>query len=53
MGGWHRTSIKLAVSAQERWRRLNGHEPLGALIEGVQFKDGINQETARVDDVAA
>ena len=45
--------FKLAMSAQERWRRLNGHEQLGALIEGVQFKDGINQETARGDGVAA
>ncbi|MEM8713981.1 MAG: IS256 family transposase [Planctomycetota bacterium] len=45
--------FKLAMSAQERWRRLNGHEQLGALIEGAQFKDGISQETAKGDDAAA
>lgn len=44
--------FKLALSAQKRWRRLNGHEQLGHLIEGVQFKDGINPE-AKGDDVAA
>ena len=44
--------FKLALSAEKRWRRLNGHEQLGHLIEGVQFKDGINQE-AKGDDVAA
>lgn len=44
---------KLAMSAQDRWRRLNGHHHLGALIEGVQFKDGIKQDQAKEDDAAA
>ena len=44
--------FKLALSAEKRWRRLNGHHQLGALIEGVQFKDGIKQQ-AEGDDVAA
>jgi len=44
--------FKLALSAEKRWRRLNGHEQLGHLIGGVQFKDGINPE-AKGDDVAA
>ena len=35
--------FKLMMCAQARWRRLNGHEKLGALIEGVQFKDGLIQ----------
>ena len=44
--------FKLAMSAQDRWRRLNGSEHLGALIEGVQFKDGIKSDQAKNDDAA-
>jgi putative transposase len=44
--------FKLALSAEKRWRRLNGHEQLGHLIEGVQFEDGINSE-AKGEDAAA
>ena len=44
---------KLAMSAQARWRKLNGHEQLGALVEGAQFKDGIKSEQAKEDDAAA
>ncbi|QDU66542.1 IS256 family transposase [Engelhardtia mirabilis] len=32
---------KLAKSAEKTWRKLNGHEHLGDVIRGVQFKDGI------------
>ena len=45
--------FKLAMSAQGRWRRLNGHEQLGALIEGVQFRDGIKLKEAKGDNAAA
>ena len=45
--------FKLAMSAQKRWRRLNGYEHLGALISGVLFKDGIKPKQAEGDDVAA
>lgn len=45
--------FKLAMSAQARWRKLNGHEQLGALIQGVQFKDGINTDEPKGDEVAA
>lgn len=31
---------KLGQSAQKRWRRLRGFKQLGAVIRGVQFKDG-------------
>ena len=31
---------KLGQSAQKRWRRLRGFRQLGAVIRGVQFKDG-------------
>ena len=44
---------KLAISAERRWRRLNGHEQLGALLKGVQFKDGIMPIKAKGDDAAA
>ncbi|MGB0330343.1 MAG: hypothetical protein ACPGPE_00840 [Planctomycetota bacterium] len=47
------TVLKLAMSAPERWRRHNGHEQLGALIEGLRFEDGVSQENAKADDVAA
>ncbi len=57
-GGGSRSAVlamvfKLALCAQAKWRRLNGHEQLGALIKGVQFKDGITLEQAEGDDVAA
>ncbi len=57
-GGGSRAAVlamvfKLALCAQAKWRRLNGHEPLGALIKGVQFKDGLTLTQAEGDDVAA
>lgn len=33
--------LQLVLSAQEKWRRLNGPKRLAQVIEGVQFKDGI------------
>ena len=33
--------FKLAQAAERKWRKLNGHELLGDVIRGVQFKDGI------------
>lgn len=32
--------FKLAQAAERKWRKLNGHELLGDIIRGVQFKDG-------------
>ncbi len=32
--------FKLCQSAQKKWRRLNGHQHLADIIEGVKFKDG-------------
>lgn len=40
--------FKLCLSAQGRWRRLNGSAYLAEVIEGVKFSDGV-----RVDKVAA
>lgn len=39
--------FKLVQSAQKRWSRIRGFKPLGDVIEGVQFKDGIRVD--RVD----
>jgi transposase-like protein len=37
---------KLAVSAQKRWRALNGATLLADVIQGVTFEDGIRKEAA-------
>lgn len=34
-------AYKLLATAQERWRRFNGHELVADVLDGVQFKDGI------------
>jgi len=40
------TVFQLALSAQKRWRKLNGHALLAEVILGVQFKDGIKSIAA-------
>jgi len=37
---------KLAVSAQKRWRALNGATLLADVVQGVTFEDGIRKEAA-------
>lgn len=32
--------FKLALEAEKKWRRLNGHELIAKVIEGVKFTDG-------------
>jgi transposase-like protein len=34
-------AYKLLESAQERWRRFNGHELVADVLNGMKFKDGI------------
>jgi putative transposase len=34
-------AYKLLESAQERWRRVNGHELVADVLDGAKFKDGI------------
>lgn len=36
--------FRLCLSAQQRWRRLDGQERLAEVIEGVSFVDGLPQE---------
>ena len=38
--------FKLAMEAQRRWRKLNGHALIAKVIEGVEFKDGEAKEEA-------
>ena len=33
-------AYKLLDAAQVRWRRFNGHELVGDVLDGVKFKDG-------------
>lgn len=37
-------AYKLLASAQERWRRFNGHELVVDVLDGVKFKDGLRAE---------
>jgi hypothetical protein len=34
-------AYKLLATAQERWRRFNGHHLVADVLDGVEFKDGI------------
>lgn len=38
--------FQLCRSAQRNWRKLDGHELLGKVIEGVKFVDGVMEEAA-------
>lgn len=38
--------FQLALSAEKRWRKLNGHQLLAEVINGVRFKDGIRSYAA-------
>jgi transposase-like protein len=52
-------AYKLLESAQERWRRFNGHELVTDVLDGVKFKDGIkvtddeNHDDAMTDERVA
>jgi putative transposase len=52
-------AYKLLESAQERWRRFNGHELVADILDGVKFKDGIkvtddeNQDNQTTDERVA
>jgi hypothetical protein len=38
--------FKLAMEAEKRWRRLNGHQLIAKVIEGVKFINGELKEAA-------
>ena len=49
-------AYKLLESAQERWRRFNGHELVSDVLDGAKFKDGIkvtDDETTTTDEKVA
>ena len=43
-------AYKLLESAQERWRRFNGHELVAEVLNGVKFTDGIKVTDDNWDD---
>jgi putative transposase len=40
--------FKLTKSAEQRWRKLKGAARLAQVIDGVHFKDGLQEETQRI-----
>jgi hypothetical protein len=38
--------FKLRIECEKSWRRLNGHEQIHMLIEGVRFIDGVAEKAA-------
>jgi len=49
-------AYKLMDAAQERWRRLNGHELVTDVLAGIKYKDGIQateDKTTATEKVAA
>jgi putative transposase len=50
-------AYKLLATAQERWRRINGHELIADVLDGVKFKDGVkvtdDEATTQDEKVAA
>lgn len=38
--------FKLGIECEKSWRRLNGHEQIHQLIEGVRFIDGVAEKAA-------
>jgi hypothetical protein len=39
--------FKLAESASRGWRKLRGHQHIPDLIKGVNFIDGVNEQTLK------
>ena len=50
-------AYKLLITAQERWRRFNGHELIADVLNGATFKDGVkvtdDEPTTQDEKVAA
>ena len=50
-------AYKLLITAQERWRRFNGHELIADVLDGATFKDGVKvadgEVTTQDEKVAA
>jgi len=37
-------TYQLMLSAKKKWRKLDGHNRLSEIIQGVEFRDGIKHE---------
>lgn len=50
-------AYKLLITAQERWRRFNGHELITEVLDGATFKEGVkvtdDEATTHDEEVAA
>ena len=50
-------AYELLITAQERWRRFNGHELITDVLDGAKFKDGVkvtdDEATTQDEEVAA
>ena len=50
-------AYELLMTAQERWRRFNGHELITEVLDGATFKDGVkvtdDEATTQDEEVAA
>ncbi len=44
--------FKLMLSAQKRWTRLRGNNRVAEVIRGVNFKNGIAQQTEEIRSAA-
>ena len=44
---------KLGMSAEKRWRKIRGFNYLAQVIEGVEFKDGIEMNSETEDSRSA
>jgi len=44
---------KLGMSAEKRWRRIQGFDYLAKVIEGVKFEDGIEVSSETEDSRSA
>jgi len=40
--------FKLTKTAEQKWRKLKGHERLDQVVRGVKFKDGLQEEAHQV-----
>jgi putative transposase len=40
--------FKLTKTAEQKWRKLKGHERLAQVVKGVKFKDGLQDEAHKV-----
>jgi hypothetical protein len=43
-------AYKLLATAQERWRRFNGHHLVADVLDDVKFKDGIKVTNDHTND---